>query len=89
LVPPAVLKIQAPTPAALTGLANTAHSISYLLLAAPLARLGRLEEASAAAARVLERQPAFRYSLQFSGVDCAPALANSLGAALRLVGLPE
>jgi TolB-like protein len=70
-------------------LANTAHSISYMLLAAPLARLGRLEEASAAAARVLERQPAFRYSLQFSGVDCAPALAISLGEALRMVGLPE
>ena len=70
-------------------LANPAHSISYMLLAAPLARLGRLEEASAAAARVLERQPAFRYSLQFSGFDCAPALAISRGAALRMVGLPE
>jgi hypothetical protein len=59
------------------------------LLAAPLARLGRLEEARAAAARVLERQPAFRCSQQFSGVDCAPALAIALGAALRTVGLPE
>jgi tetratricopeptide (TPR) repeat protein len=70
-------------------LANTAHSISYMLLAAPLARLGRLEEAGAAAARVLELQPAFRYSQQFSGVDCAPDLATSLGEALRMVGLPE
>jgi hypothetical protein len=33
---------------------NPAHSISYVLLAAPLAKLGRLEEAKAAAARVLE-----------------------------------
>jgi tetratricopeptide (TPR) repeat protein len=68
---------------------NPAHSISYMLLAAPLAKLGRLEEAKAAAARVLELQPAFRYGLQFIGVDCAPALAASLGEALRTVGLPE
>jgi TolB-like protein len=68
---------------------NPGHSISYMLLAAALAKLGRLEEAKAAAARVLELQPAFQYSRQFAGVDCAPALAASLGAALRVVGLPE
>ena len=68
---------------------NPAHSINYVLLAAPLAKLGRLEEAKAAAARVLELQPAFRYSRQFSGVDCAPALAASLSEALRATGLPE
>jgi hypothetical protein len=60
-----------------------------MLLAAPLAKLGRLEEAKAAAARVLELQPAFRYRRQFSGVDCAPALAASLSEALRAIGLPE
>jgi TolB-like protein len=68
---------------------NPAHSISYMLLAAPLAKLGRLEESKAAAARVLELQPAFRYSRQFSGVDCAAALAASLSEALRATGLPE
>jgi adenylate cyclase len=68
---------------------NPGHSISYMLLAAPLAKLGRLEDAKAAAARVLELQPAFRYSRQFSGVDCAPALAASLSEALRATGLPE
>jgi TolB-like protein/Tfp pilus assembly protein PilF len=68
---------------------NPAHSISYMLLVAPLAKLGRLEEARAAAARVLELQPAFRFSRQFAGVDCAPALAASLGEALRLTKLPE
>jgi TolB-like protein/tetratricopeptide (TPR) repeat protein len=68
---------------------NPALSFSYMLLAAPLAKLGRLEEAKAAAARVLELQPAFRYSRQFSGVDCAPALAASLSEALRASGLPE
>jgi hypothetical protein len=60
-----------------------------MLLAAPLAKLGRLEESKAAAARVLELQPAFRYSRQFSGVDCAPALAAALSEALRATGLPE
>jgi TolB-like protein/Tfp pilus assembly protein PilF len=68
---------------------NPGHSISYMLLAAPLAKLGRLDESRAAAARVLELQPAFRYSRQFAGVDCAPALAASLGEALRASGLPE
>ena len=68
---------------------NPAHSISHMLLVAPLAKLGRLKEAEAAATRVLELQPGFRYSRQFSGVDCAPALATSLGAALRSIGLPE
>jgi TolB-like protein/tetratricopeptide (TPR) repeat protein len=64
---------------------NPAHSISYMLLAAPLAKLGRIEEAKAAAARVLELQPGFRYSRQFFGVNYAPAL----GEALRATGLPE
>jgi TolB-like protein/Tfp pilus assembly protein PilF len=68
---------------------NPAHSISYMLLAAPLVKLGRLDEAKAAAARVLELQPGFRYSRQFAGVDCAPALAASLSEALRATGLPE
>ncbi len=68
---------------------NPAHSISYMLLAAPLVKLGRLEEAKAAAARVVELQPAFRYSRQLSGVDCAPSLAATLSEALRATGLPE
>ncbi|RVD43350.1 tetratricopeptide repeat protein [Mesorhizobium sp. M4A.F.Ca.ET.020.02.1.1] len=69
--------------------ANPAHSITYVQLAAALAKLGRLDEARAAAARVLELQPAFRYSRQFAGVNCAPALAKALGSALRDAGLPE
>jgi len=68
---------------------NPGHSISHMLLAAALAKLGRLKAAKAAAARVLELQPAFRYSRQFAGVDCATALAASLGEALRTAGLPE
>jgi TolB-like protein len=69
--------------------ANARHSITYVQLAAALAKLGRLEEARAAAARVLELHPTFRYSRQFSGVNCIPALASSLGDALRAAGLPE
>jgi hypothetical protein len=60
-----------------------------MLLAASLAKVGRLEEAKAAAARVLDLQPAFRYSRQFAGVNCAPPLAGSLSDALRAAGLPE
>ncbi len=63
--------------------------LNLMLLAAPLAKLGRLEEAKAAAARVLELQPAFRYGQQFAGVDCAPALAAALAEALRTIGLPR
>jgi TolB-like protein/Tfp pilus assembly protein PilF len=68
---------------------NPAHSISHMLLAAALAKLGRLEEAKTAAASVLELQPAFQYRRQFAGVYCAPALAASLSEALRTTGLPE
>jgi TolB-like protein len=68
---------------------NPAHSISYMLLAAPLAKLGRLEEAMTAAAGVLKLQPTFRYRQQFAGVDCAPALAAAMSEALRTAGLPE
>jgi len=69
--------------------ANPAHSITYVQLAAALAKLGRLEEARAAAARVLELHPTFRFGRQFKAVNCAPALAQSLGEALRAAGLPE
>ena len=69
--------------------ANPAHSITYVQLAAALARLGKLEEARAAAARVLELHPGFRFGRQFAGVNCAPALAEALGGALRIAGLPE
>jgi len=69
--------------------ANPRHSITHVQLAAALAKLGRLQEARAAAARVLELHPTFRYGRQFRGVNCAPALAESLGEALRAAGLPE
>jgi len=69
--------------------ANSAHSITYVQLAAALAKLGRLDEARAAAARVRELHPTFRYGRQFAAVNCAPALAECLGDALSIAGLPE
>ena len=69
--------------------ANPAHSITYVQMAAALAKLGRLDEARKAAARVLQLHPAFRYSRQFAGVGCAPALAAKMAEALSATGLPE
>jgi TolB-like protein/Flp pilus assembly protein TadD len=72
-----------------SNLANPAHSITWVQLAASLAVLGRLEEARAAATRVIELQPAFHIAGQLAGVACAPELALKLGKALRATGLPE
>ena len=68
---------------------NPKFGSSYMLLAAPLAKLGRQEEAKKCVAQLLEREPAFRLSRQFAGVDCAPALAAALSEALRGTGVPE
>ena len=54
-----------------------------------MAKLGRHDEAKAAVARLMEREPAFRLSKLFAAVDCAPALAASLSEALRVTGIPE
>jgi tetratricopeptide (TPR) repeat protein len=68
---------------------NPGFGSSYMLLAAPLMKLGRKAEAGAAVAHLMEREPAFRLSAQFKGVDCAPPLAESLVAALTGTGIPE
>ncbi|MGA7408685.1 MAG: transcriptional regulator, partial [Pseudolabrys sp.] len=64
-------------------------SVCYMTLAAPLAKLGRVEEAKAAGARLLELQPVFRIRPFLDGVGCVPALADSLSEQLRAAGLPE
>ncbi len=69
--------------------ATPGFSMCHMALAAALAKLGRLEEASAAATRVVELQPTFRISKQMTSTDCAPALSASLSEALRAAGLPE
>lgn len=72
-----------------SNLANPAHSITWVQLAASLAALGRLKEARAAATCVLDLQPNFRITRHFAGVACAPELASKLGKALLAAGLPE
>ena len=64
-------------------------SICHLTLAAALAKLGQLEDARAAAARVLELQPTFRSSEQLTGVGCPSGLSASLTEAYRTAGLPD
>jgi adenylate cyclase len=68
---------------------NPGFSVCHMVLAAPLAKLGRTEEAKAAAARVLELQPAFRIGKQMTGVGCAPVLSEPFSEALRAAGLPD
>jgi TolB-like protein len=68
---------------------NPGFGSSYLLLAAPLMKLGRTDEAEVALARLMEREPAFRLAGQLEGVDCAPALAAALVSALAGTGIPE
>jgi tetratricopeptide (TPR) repeat protein len=67
---------------------NPGFSINYVLLAAPLGKLSRLDEARTAAARVLELQPSFSISKQFNSVGCAPELTALLVDALTGAGLP-
>ncbi len=69
--------------------ASPGFSIAYVTLAAPLAKLGRIDEAKAAAVKLLELQPSFRYGRHFAGVATASDLAAALGDALRQIGLPE
>lgn len=64
-------------------------SICYMVLAAPLAKLGLIKEAKNAATRALELQPGLRFSMQFAGVECDTALAASLRDPLLIAGLPE
>jgi TolB-like protein len=69
--------------------ASPGFSMPYMVLAASLAKLGRLQEAKTAAARLLELQPGFRCSRQFAGANFESELAASMGEALHAAGLPE
>jgi len=53
-----------------------------------LVKLGRLDEAKAAAARVLALQPGFSIGAWCAALDPAPAIAVPLSAALQEAGLP-
>jgi TolB-like protein/Tfp pilus assembly protein PilF len=68
--------------------ANPYWSSAHFLLAATHAKLGRLEAARSAAARVLELQPGFTISETCAAFDIHPSLAEPLGEALSMAGLP-
>ncbi len=68
---------------------NPGFSISHMLLAAALAKLGRIDEAKAAASRVLALQPGFSIGEWCAAIDPAPAIAAPLTEALRAAGLPD
>jgi TolB-like protein len=68
--------------------ANPYWSSAHFLLAATHAKLGRMDAARSAAARVLELQPGYTISGTCASFDIHPALAEPLSEALMLAGLP-
>ena len=60
-----------------------------MCLASVLVKLGRTDEARAAAARVVALQPDFKIGEWCVGLDPAPAIAVPFTEALRAAGLPE
>jgi serine/threonine protein kinase/tetratricopeptide (TPR) repeat protein len=69
--------------------ANPRFSVPVFLLAAALVRLGRLDEARSAAARLLELQPGFTVSGMVTGYAILTKRITMVGDALRELGLPE
>jgi tetratricopeptide (TPR) repeat protein len=69
--------------------ANPVFSSPRAVLAATLTRLGRVEEAKAAAQTVLECQPSFTIHGFSLIVELEPAVFRPFADALREVGLPE
>ena len=64
-------------------------SVSHTMLAAVLVKLGRMDEAKAAAERALALQPNFSSSGQCAAIGAVPELAAPLIEAMRAAGLPE
>jgi TolB-like protein len=67
---------------------NPGFSILHGWLAAPLARLGRIDEAKASAARLMALDPHFTIGGWSKAVGLAPAIVGEVTDALRLAGLP-
>jgi adenylate cyclase len=67
---------------------NPNFSMSHCLLAAALAKLGRADEAKAAAKQALALQPSFSSSGTCTSLGIVPALAETLTKAWREAGLP-
>jgi adenylate cyclase len=62
--------------------------VTQSLLAAALAKLGRMEEAKAAAAQVLALQPSFSSAGFCAAIALPPELTEALTTAWREAGLP-
>jgi hypothetical protein len=67
---------------------NPGFSIPHICLASALVKLGRIDEAKAAAARVLALHPEFSIGEWCASIDPAPEIAAPLTEALRGAGLP-
>jgi hypothetical protein len=68
---------------------NPGFSSLHGWLTVPLAKLGRLDEARASAARMLALAPNFRIRRWLDAVGLVPEIAAEVLAAMRLAGLPE
>ena len=68
---------------------NPGFSILHVCLAAALTKLGPIDEAKAAAARVLPLQPSFTIGEWSAAIDPASDIAVPLTEALRAAGLPQ
>jgi adenylate cyclase len=68
---------------------NPSFSSAYMFQAGALVKLGRIDEAKAAAARVLALQPGFTIGDWCRALDPVPAIGERLTEALRAAGLPE
>jgi TolB-like protein len=68
---------------------NPGFSILHGWLAAPLVRLGRLDEARASAARLLSLDPHFSIGRWSSAVGISPSIIDDVTDAMRLAGLPD
>jgi len=69
--------------------ANSAYSLPRAILAAALVRLGRLDEARAAARTVLEHEPSFTIHGTARYSELEPAVFRPMADAWREAGLPE
>ena len=67
---------------------NPGFSMLHGWLAAPLARLGRLDEAKAAATRLMSLDPRFSIGRWSAAVGLAPDIVDDVTDALRTAGLP-
>ncbi len=67
---------------------NPGFSMLHGWLAAPLARLGRLDEARAAATRLMSLDPHFTIGRWSAAVGLAPDITDDVTDAMRTAGLP-